>query len=162
MDTVQGVFDRAIHLMDAQNESTGSTNTTDTHEYSLRTPNIINVLLDQVYPYSDTYPDVSAEPGAARPSLASVNTLEDSLDLDDYICRNVLPFGLAGLLLTEENPTQANFFWQTYLENLNMAKSRLPSSGGIEAIEDVYGDGGPGGINYLGWGGIEYGQFGRW
>ena len=160
MDTVQGIFDRAVHLMDAQNESTGATDTTDTHEYALRTPNIINVLLDQVYPYSDTYPALT-DGSVGRPSLPSVTNLEDGLDLDDYICRNVLPFGLAGLLLTEENPTQANFFWQTYLENLNTAKSRLPS-GGIESVEDVYGGGGPGGESYMGWGGIEYGQFGRW
>ena len=43
---VQNVFDQAIHLMDAQNESTGSTTTADTKEYALRTPNIINTLLD--------------------------------------------------------------------------------------------------------------------
>lgn len=159
MNTVQSVFDMAIHLMDAQNESTGSTNTTDTHEYALRTPNLINTLLDQVYPYSDTYPDLTDETAGQRPTLPSVAALEDVLNLDNYICRNVLPYGLAGLLLTEENPTQANFFWQTYLENLNTAKSRLPSSG-IESVEDVYG-GGDG--SYLShWGGIEYGWFSRW
>ena len=159
MQTVQFVFDMAIHLMDAQNESTGATNTTDTHEYALRAPNLLNTLLDQVYPYSSTYPDL--EDGSKdRPSLPSITMLEDMLDLDDYICRNVLPYGLAGLLLTEENPTQANFFWQTYLENLNTAKNRLPS-GGIESVEDVYGGGD--GDNYLArWGGIEYGWFGRW
>lgn len=59
MASVQDVFDMAIHLMDAQNESTGATRTTDTNEYALRTPNILNTLLDQVYPYSDTYPDLS-------------------------------------------------------------------------------------------------------
>ena len=154
--TVHDVFDMAVHLMDAQNESTGATQTTDPHEYELRAPNILNTLLDQVYPYSDTYPYVPA--GGPRPSLASVSNLEDYLDLDDYICRNVLPYGLAGLLLTEENPTQANFFWQTYLENLNTARSRLPSSG-IESVEDVYGGGGG---SVLGWGSIEYGEFGRW
>ena len=156
---VQNVFDQAIHLMDAQNESTGSTTTADTKEYALRTPNIINTLLDQVYPYSGTYPSVE-DGSSERPFLPSVSSLEDELDLDAYICRNVLPFGLAGLLLTEENPTQANFFWQTYLENLNAAKSRLPSSG-IESVEDVYG-GGEGAESALGWGGIEYGGFGRW
>ena len=113
MASVQDVFDMAIHLMDAQNESTGATRTTDTNEYALRTPNILNTLLDQVYPYSDTYPDLS-DGAKTRPSLDSVTSLDDYLDLDDYICRNVLPYGLAGLLLTEENPTQANFFWQTY------------------------------------------------
>ena len=49
---------------------------------------------------------------------------------------------------------------EQYLENLNAAKSRLPSSG-IESVEDVYG-GGEGGESALGWGGIEYGGFGRW
>lgn len=157
MQTVQFVFDMAIHLMDGQNESTGATRTTDTHEYELRTPNLINTLLDQVYPYSDTYPDTTDETVGTRPSLPSVTSLEDHLDLDDYICRNCLPYGLAGLLLTEENPTQANFFWQTYLENLNQARSRLPSDG-IGGVEDVYGDG----DSLMGWGGIEYGWFGRW
>ena len=92
MASVQDVFDMAIHLMDAQNESTGATRTTDTNEYALRTPNILNTLLDQVYPYSDTYPDLS-DGTKTRPSLVSVTSLDDYLDLDDYICRNVLPYG---------------------------------------------------------------------
>ena len=87
MQTVQFVFDMAIHLMDAQNESTGATETTDTHEYALRTPNLLNTLLDKVYPYSDTYPAVSNETNAERPYLESVTSLEDFLDLDSYICR---------------------------------------------------------------------------
>lgn len=149
--TVQDVFDIAIRLMDSQNESTGSTNTTDTREYALRTPSLINSLLDQVYPASDTY-----TPGSSgiRPTLFSVSALEDFLDLDDRICRNVLPFGLAGLLLTEENPTLANFFWQTFLENLQQAKSSLPTEIGM--VEDVYGSGNP--MD----GGLEYGWFSRW
>lgn len=155
MSTVQNVFDMAIHLIDAQNESTGSTNTADTKEYALRSPNLINTLLDQVYPYSDTYPDTTDETIGSRPSLPSVSSLDDYLDLDDYISRNVLPYGLAALLLTEENPTQSNLFLQTYLKNLNTAKSRLPTDG-IQAIEDVYGG------NMIGWGGIEYGRFGQW
>lgn len=149
--TVQEVFDIAIRLMDSQNESTGSTNTTDTREYALRTPSLINSLLDQVYPASDTY---TAASNGTRSTLFSVSELTDYLDLDDYVCRNVLPFGLAALLLTEENPTLANFFWQTYLENLRQAKNSMPSA--IEEVEDVYGTGCP----YDG--GIEYGWFSRW
>jgi len=55
LNTVQDVFDIAIRLMDAQNESTGSTDTADTKEYRLRTPSLINSLLDRVYAGSDTY-----------------------------------------------------------------------------------------------------------
>lgn len=149
--TVQDVFDISIRLMDSQNESNGSTNTTDTREYAFRTPSLLNSILDQVYPASDTY--VSAVNGI-RPVLPSVGSMEDYLDLDDAICRNVLPYGLAALLLTEENPTLANFFWQTYLENLQRAKNSLPSE--IESVEDVYG------VSSLCTGGIEYGQFSRW
>ena len=52
---VQDVFDKAIHWLDEQNESTGATLTSDTKEYSLRTPNILNMYLNVVYPASDTY-----------------------------------------------------------------------------------------------------------
>ena len=110
MASVQDVFDMAIHLMDAQNESTGATRTTDTNEYALRTPNILNTLLDQVYPYSDTYPDLS-DGTKTRPSLVSVTSLDDYLDLDDYICRNVLSYGLAGLLLTEDPHQKRHCFF---------------------------------------------------
>lgn len=149
--TVQDVFDISIHLIDSQNESNGSTNTADTKEYAFRTPSLLNSILDQVYKASDTY--VSAVNGI-RPVLPSVTGMDDYLDLDDAICRNVLPYGLAGLLLTEENPTLANFMWQTYLENLQQARNSLTSE--IEAVEDVYG------VSNLYSGSIEYGQFSRW
>lgn len=76
--------------------------------------------------------------------------MSDTVDMDERLCTGVLPYGLAGLLLTEENPTLADFFWQTFLEQLNAAMRSLPSE--IGDIEDVYGC----------FGGIEYGRFSRW
>ena len=118
MSTVQDVFDIAVRLMDAQNESTGSTNTADTKEYRLRTPSLLNSILDRAYPASDTCPAAS---GGRRPVCPKVETMEDETGLDEYLSTGVLPFGLAGLLLSEENPTLANFFWQTFLEQLDEA-----------------------------------------
>ena len=146
--TVQQVFDIAIRLMDAQNESTGSTDTADTKEYRLRTPSLLNSILDRAYPASDNYPDPV---GKRRPVCPKVASMEDEIQLDEYLCTGILPYGLAGLLLTEENPALADFFWQTFLEQLEAAKRALPS--GEDAIEDVYG--------FLG-DCIEYGRFGRW
>ena len=102
-----------------------------------------------MYPASDTY-----QSGASgqRPVCQKVSEFTDELDLDERICLGVLPYGLAGLLLTEENPTMSDFFWQTFLEQLEEAKRSIPA--GEEAVENAYG-GGP-------WGGIEYGQFGYW
>ena len=44
--TVQGIFDKAMYLIDAQNESAGSTTSGDTKEYRVRTIGILNNLLD--------------------------------------------------------------------------------------------------------------------
>lgn len=148
MNTVQDVFDIAIRLMDAQNESTGSTDTADTKEYRLRTPSLLNSILDRAYSASDNYPESM---GRKRPVCPKVSAMEDEIGLDEYLCTGILPYGLAGLLLTEENPTLANFFWQTFLEQLEAAKRAIPAS--EDSIEDVYG--------FLG-DNIEFGRFGRW
>ena len=148
MTTVQEVFDIAVHLMDAQNESTGVTETADTKGYRLRTPSLLNSILDRAYPASDDYPKAVER---RRPICPKVREMTDGIDLDERLCSGVLPYGLAGLLLTEENPSLANFFWQTFLEQLEEARRGVPST--AEAVEDCYG--------FL-TDSLEYGQFSRW
>ena len=143
-NTVQDVFDKAIHWLDEQNESTGATMTSDTKEYSLRTPDILNTYLNVVYPFSDTY---TAREDGKRPYLEPVSSMTDTMDLDAYICMSVLPYALAAGLVKEENPSIANTALQIYAENLGHARSTLPAS--VEDVENVYG-------------GIEYGEFSRW
>lgn len=155
MTTAQDVFDIAIRLMDAQNESTGSTETADTKEYRVRTPSLLNSILDRAYPASDNYPqgvcDIRKAADRKRPICPKVTAMDDEIQLDERICTGILPYGLAGLLLTEENPVLANFFWQTFLEQLEEAKRGVPS--GIESVEDVYGF-----MNDN----LEYGRFAQW
>ena len=146
--TVQQVFDIAIRLMDAQNESTGSTDTADTKEYRLRTPSLLNSILDRAYSASDNYP---ATTDRTRPICPKVSAMDDEIQLDEYICTGILPYGLAGLLLTEENPTLANFFWQIFRERLTATKMALPAC--EDSIDDCYG--------FLS-DSVEYGRFGRW
>ena len=52
--TAQDVFDAAMGLIDEVNESTGSTDTADTKEYKQRTLLILNMLIGELYMYSDT------------------------------------------------------------------------------------------------------------
>ena len=144
--SVQGVFDKAMYLIDAQNESTGSTDNGDTTEYKVRTIGILNNLIDDVYPASDTF--VIGEDGK-RPALDDLADFSDEIRMDPYIVRSVLPCGLAAKLLSEENPTLADFFWQLYEQRLAKARAGVPAS--FESIED--------GLPY---GGIEYGEFARW
>lgn len=144
--SVQGVFDKAMYLIDAQNESTGSTDNSDTTEYKVRTLGILNNLIDDVYPASDTF--AIGEDGK-RPALDDLTSFSDEIRMDPYIVRSVLPCGLAAKLLSEENPTLADFFWQLYEQRLAKARAGVPAS--FESIED--------GLPY---GGIEYGEFARW
>lgn len=142
--TVQAVFDKAIYLIDAQNENTGSTKTSDTKEYEVRAIGILNNLLDVVYPASETF-QISED--GKRPALDDIQKFSDELDLDARILRSVLPNGLAAKLLNEENPTLANYFQQLFEQELAAAKHSRPAQ--FESIDCQYG-------------GIEYGEFGHW
>ena len=115
------VFDRAIHLMDEQNETNGKTRTQDTMEYEYRTLSILNVLRNELYPYSDTY-EIRSDGKRAVPQ--ELKSLEQPIDLDDAICHSVMPYGLAAHLLLGENDSMASFFNQRYMEMLNQLKSR--------------------------------------
>lgn len=144
MTTAQWVFEKAMHLMDEVNESTGQADTNDTNEYKNRTLPILNVLRIECFPASDTY-EVT-QPGK-RPVCPEIPDFQTPIGLDDGICQGVLPYGLAAHLLLDENPAVASYFQQRYEEALNRARRGIPAASAD--IELLYG-------------GIEYGQFARW
>lgn len=141
MTTAQTVFDLAIALMD----STASGE--DNEEYKNRALQILNIIAGELYPFSDTYE--SDDEG--RPTVAVIKAFDKPIDLDDYICMSVMPYGLAAHLLLAEDPATASFFQQRYDE----LKARL--SVGVPAVSedivDVYGN--RGGID-------PYNEFGAW
>ena len=135
-------------LMDEVNELSGATDTSDTREYKNRTLFILNILRGELYPYSDTYITNTKK---FRPIVDKIVDFDTPIDLDDYICRTVMPYGLAAHLLLDENPTSASFFLQRYEELVRGLRSGIPAAS--EDIVDVYG----------GRGGIEpYTEFGYW
>ena len=141
MTTVQTIFDIAVRLMDEQHVSSGDTCTEDTRVYLLRTPSLLNSLLDRCA-------QLEGLPEDGPRTVPRVQAMEDPVDLDDRVCTGVLPYGLAGLLLSEEDPGRANFFWQTFLEQLRWGAFSLP--GREQAVADHYGVA------------LEHGQFGSW
>lgn len=134
MTNAEWVFARAIHLMDEQNESTGETQTADTKEYRLRTLSILNILRNELYPYSDTY-EPSA--GRKRPVCQMIATFEEDIGLDDVLAQGILPYGLAAHLLLGENDALASFFNQRYTELINTLAAKAPSE--WESIDPAYG-----------------------
>lgn len=135
--TVQDVFDKAIRLMDEQNESTGATATTDTKEYLVRTPDILDSILARVsLAVGEPYVRVAA-PG-------------DKIELADAVVSGVLPYYLASALIAIESQDSnlAAYFSSTGDAVLSVIATRINKAEAAQ-VEDVYG-------------GIEYGEFAVW
>ena len=132
MAEVSDVFDAAMSIMDELNDS-GEAQTTDTQEYKNRTLPIMNVLISECYPYSDSK-DTTNPDSAWR----AVTEFDDSLyKIDDTIALGIMPYGLAANLLVDENPSAASFYQARYEERLKEKSRRVRAS--VEDIEDIYG-----------------------
>ena len=134
----QWVFDAAMNIIDELNDA-GEADHGDTKEYKNRALFIINVLRGELYPYSDTYRNTN---NRTRPIVSVVENFEDTIDLDDYICQTVMPYGLAAHLIMDENPTVASFCQQRYEELLRMLQKGFAQVS--QDIVDVYSPGGGG------------------
>ena len=142
MTMVEDVFNAAMAIMDELNDS-GEAQTTDTQEYKNRTLPIMNVLISECYPYSDSK-DTTKPDSAWR----AVTEFDDSLyKIDDTIALGIMPYGLAANLLVDENPSAASFYQARYEERLREKARRVRAS--VEDIEDIYG-------------GIGHGWFSSW
>ena len=132
------VFQRAIAVMDELDDS-GKYRHIDTKEYEDRTLPILNILQNELYSYSDTFPKWQEWETGRRPVLMPLGSLYDTIDLDDYCAGTVLPYGLVAHLLLSEDPSTAGFAQQRYDElkaELRTGKGMLSVS---EDIVDVYG-----------------------
>lgn len=140
MVTVQQVFDIAIHLMDEQGESNGSTVTVDTQEYKYRTISILNSVIAALYPYSGTYKAGTAARPVPRQLYADDYRnpdFEQTIPLDDALSLTVLPYYLAAQLLAGENEALAAWFMNRYREAFVGLREMVPAE--FEAISMPYG-----------------------
>ena len=138
MKTVKDVFDAAMGLMDELGAD-GQARTSATKEYEYRTPGIVNMMAAE-------YRILAGEKGGTVP----VESMEEPiLKIPDVYAAGVMHYGLAANLLVDENPAAAGFYEQRYEELRNLYFTRRGAEEGDSAIEDLYG-------------GIEFGQFGRW
>lgn len=66
-----------------------------------------------------------------------ITAFDTAIDLDDYVCQTILPYGLTAHLLLDENPSSAGFFQQRYDELKRSTGAMRPD--GSEDITDLYG-----------------------
>ena len=142
MAEVSDVFDAAMSIMDELSDS-GKPQTTDTDEYKYRTVSIINTMIAELYPFSET-----KKAGKTASGWRPVEEFDDTIsEIDNTLALGAMPYGLASALLTDENPEASDRFKRRYNEIVAMHKATAQCSMGT--VEDVYG-------------GIEYGEFGSW
>ena len=140
MAKVQEIFDMAIHLMDEQNETNGSTGTVDTQEYKFRTISILNSVIPALQIYSSDY----EREGFGRPEptilLADNHANPDftqDIKLDDLLSYTLLPYYLAAQLLSGENEDLASWFLTRYREAFNDVRNKMLAE--FESISTPYG-----------------------
>ncbi len=139
--TGREVYNAALVLM---NEVGTSNYEPNTEEYDNRIIGLINHFIVELAPFSDTF----ASEGGIRDVPPVIASIDDSIPLDDGICRTVMPLGIAAELKLGEDNLQASFHNQRY-EELKMQLARgVPQE--FEFIEDCYGI-----VN-------QYDAFGRW
>ena len=136
MAYVEDVFNAAMGIMDELGVD-GEARTSDTEEYALRTPSIVNMLVSELK-------ILTGERGDWLP----IESLEDVVPVGDTsYSLGALPYGLVANLLVDENPSAASFYQQRYEEMRAYYLARMQAVTGD--VVNVYG-------------GIEYGEFARW
>lgn len=69
-------------------------------------------------------------------SPPEIGSFQQEIDYEPYLLKTVLPYGLAGLLLYEDNPTKATIYRNRYDYKLSD-----PSFCTYIRVQDVYGGG---------------------
>lgn len=136
MASVQQIYDMAIHLMDEQNEDSGSTSTMDTAEYKFRTISILNTVIPALAPYSENW---EGKNGVAilYPGSYQNPNMEQNIPLDDGLSFALLPLYLAGMLLASENDDLSAVFMNRY--NNTFFDLRNKQAAVFEPITPAYG-----------------------
>ena len=130
MVTGRDVFDIAMVLIDEQDPRTGRTDGSENREYMVRSPGLLNLLMQEAC-------EVCFHAGGIH-ATRKVRDLGHALDLDDRVCTGVLPYGLAGLLVMEENPRCSGILLDTYKRLLETFR-RSSSGATHERIDNAYG-----------------------
>ena len=144
MTNAEWIFQRAIQLMDEASDRTGLIVESEVKDFRNRTLPILNIIGVECFLWSDRYISDRTE---GRPVFIELVDFETPIELDDSMCKGILPYGLAAKLFVDENPDKANFFQQRYEEMLAAYKMLAPAY--IEDIDVPHG-------------GVEMGQFGSW
>ena len=131
--TARQVYEMALDIMNERDES-GVYNT-DIGDIEKNVLSALNIVCVAVHDTDCRMKGVKCRYDENSPP--ALESLDDTLIQHDAICRGVMPYGLAFLLLLEEEPKRAEKFKQLYdseLYRLNM----IHTKGERMTIKEVY------------------------
>ena len=114
MKCAEEIYRRSLALM-------GETEGEENETMKVRAVALINVLLSQLYELELALRGERFREGATIPQIRS---LEDQTPLSEPILYTVMPLGLAGFLLNEEEPERGKFFLQLYHTEVEILRGR--------------------------------------
>lgn len=137
--TCKEIYDLAMSLMDEKKDLSNidgvpESDYVQTKDYMARTPGILTSLQNEVVTFLKGR-------GIDIDYLETLTTMNDNVDLEDYICQSVLNYGLAARLLGQEDRSLSSYFSDLYLGNLQGAavSSDDRVKGKQYSGENVYG-----------------------
>lgn len=126
--TALEIYDMAANLLACKNND-GSDNP-DCEDYIARAPSLINILLAE----NIKLERLLSGDKKARPT--PIAFMEDEVKCHELLAYDVLPYGLASLLVIDEDPELSNVLYERYLMNIKTLKE-TPSAV-LHGIEDRY------------------------
>ncbi len=114
MKCAEDIYHRSLALM-------GETPGEENQIFKERAVPIINVLLSQLFELEIA---LRGEKYSVETVIPQITSLKDVLSLCDPILYTVIPLGLAGFLLMEEEMERGRFFLQLYHTEVELLQAR--------------------------------------
>ncbi|MBE6689593.1 MAG: hypothetical protein E7588_10045 [Ruminococcaceae bacterium] len=131
--TAQKIYQAALELINERDENGELCDSTG--DFEKNAPGYLSILTISLYELDCRIKGVSCNIDDDNPP--SVKSLEDEITLHSVLCRGVLPYGLAFMLLLEEEPSRAEKFRMLY-ENAVYNLEKMHLRGQRKNIKDVY------------------------
>jgi len=114
-----------------ERKNDGSVEVNSTKDYKARSPGILTVLQTEIVMELRRV-------GAQIDSLDELKNMDADIDLDDDICLGIIPYGLAGRLLAQEDSALSNYFSSLYDDKFGKYLRTYTKKSNQEIRPDVY------------------------
>lgn len=126
--TGKEIYDLAVHLIGCKNAD--GTDNADCADFVSRAPALINILMAENQKLDRSL----RSDGLAR--IIPIASLEEIVRCHEIIAYGLLPFGLASLLIADEDAELSRSLYDRYLINLKSIKESVTAV--VHQISDCY------------------------